>query len=209
MVSTGASKKHPSYYAYRKGHTSALHRQPIVRFWDLTAQRGWAPLVLDHLSALVYGSAASARENSAGHVDDAAEHYNSPYPDHRTGATNSADFELELELIQTQIAQKPMLRAEVYARALHASHNARESGGIGGRAMHLMSGRGVGECGSGRPSYGSGVISEVGWLSSTGAATVHEFPGRMFSCLSCFKLSLNHRPFERGMEISKAYGRWK
>ena len=30
-------------------------------------------------------------------------------------------FELELELIQTQMAQKPVLRAEVYARALRAS----------------------------------------------------------------------------------------
>ena len=29
--------------------------------------------------------------------------------------------ELELELIQTQMAQKPVLRAEVYARALRAS----------------------------------------------------------------------------------------
>ena len=51
---------------------------------------------------------------------------------------------LELGLIQTQMAQKPMLRAEVYARALRASQNVRESGGIGGRAMRLMSGRGVG-----------------------------------------------------------------
>jgi hypothetical protein len=31
--------------------------------------------------------------------------------------------ELELELIQTQMTQKPMLRAEVYARALRASEN--------------------------------------------------------------------------------------
>jgi|AntAceMinimDraft_1070359.scaffolds.fasta_scaffold317994_1 hypothetical protein len=31
--------------------------------------------------------------------------------------------ELELELIQTQMAQKPMLWAEVYARALRASQN--------------------------------------------------------------------------------------
>jgi|AntAceMinimDraft_5_1070358.scaffolds.fasta_scaffold168316_1 hypothetical protein len=31
--------------------------------------------------------------------------------------------ELELELIQTQVAQKPILRAEVYARALRASQN--------------------------------------------------------------------------------------
>ena len=33
-------------------------------------------------------------------------------------------LELELELIQTQKAQKPMLRAEMYARALRASQNA-------------------------------------------------------------------------------------
>jgi hypothetical protein len=32
-------------------------------------------------------------------------------------------LELELELMQTQMAQKPMLRAEVYARALRASPN--------------------------------------------------------------------------------------
>jgi len=32
-------------------------------------------------------------------------------------------FELELELIQTQMAQKPMLRAEVYAHAMRASQN--------------------------------------------------------------------------------------
>ena len=35
-------------------------------------------------------------------------------------------FALELELIQTQMAQKPMLRAEVYARALRASQNRKE-----------------------------------------------------------------------------------
>ena len=45
----------------------------------------------------------------------------------------------------------------------------KESGGMGGRAMRLMSGRGVGESGSGRHSYGGGVISEVGWLSLCGA----------------------------------------
>ena len=58
-----------------------------------------------------------------------------------------------------------MLRAEVYARALRASQNVRESGGIGGRKMRLLSRRGVGECGSGRHSYGGGVISEVDGLS--------------------------------------------
>ena len=60
---------------------------------------------------------------------------------------------------------KPRLWTEVYARALRASQNVRESGGIGGRAMRLMSGRGAGKCGSGRHSNGGGVISEVGWLS--------------------------------------------
>ena len=33
------------------------------------------------------------------------------------------DSKLELELIQTQMAQKPMLRAEVYAHAMRASQN--------------------------------------------------------------------------------------
>jgi hypothetical protein len=32
-------------------------------------------------------------------------------------------FELELELIQNQMTQKPMLRAEVYAHAMRASQN--------------------------------------------------------------------------------------
>ena len=35
----------------------------------------------------------------------------------------SIQIELELELIQTQMAQKPMLRAEVYAHAMRASQN--------------------------------------------------------------------------------------
>ena len=36
-------------------------------------------------------------------------------------------YELALELIQTQMTQKPMLRAEVYARALRASQNRKEN----------------------------------------------------------------------------------
>ena len=51
----------------------------------------------------------------------------------------------ELELIQIQMAQKPMLRAEVYARALCASQNVKRSESSGARAMRLMGGRGVGE----------------------------------------------------------------
>jgi len=36
---------------------------------------------------------------------------------------SSFELELELELIQTQMAQKPMLRAEVHAHAMRASQN--------------------------------------------------------------------------------------
>ena len=39
---------------------------------------------------------------------------------------NTEHTQLELELIQTQMTQKPMLRAEVYARALRASQNRKE-----------------------------------------------------------------------------------
>ena len=39
------------------------------------------------------------------------------------------ELELELELIQTQMAQKPMLRAEVYAHAMRASQN-RKKGSV-------------------------------------------------------------------------------
>ena len=42
------------------------------------------------------------------------------------GPQNPIRIELELELIQTQMTQKPMLRAEVYARALRASQNRKE-----------------------------------------------------------------------------------
>ena len=40
-------------------------------------------------------------------------------------AASSHALELELELIQTQMTQKPMLLAEVYAHALSASQNVR------------------------------------------------------------------------------------
>ena len=58
----------------RKDHAFEMHKQSIVRLWGLTAQRGWAHLILDRLGALVHGSAATIHGNVAGHVDDAAEH---------------------------------------------------------------------------------------------------------------------------------------
>jgi len=41
--------------------------------------------------------------------------------------TSARSIGFELELIQTQMTQKPMLRAEVYARALRASQNRKEA----------------------------------------------------------------------------------
>ena len=48
------------------------------------------------------------------------------YTPHKCDITTAFIEELELELIQTQMTQKPMLRAEVYARALRASQNRKE-----------------------------------------------------------------------------------
>ena len=69
-------------------------------------------------------------------------------------AWGSIQLELELELIQTQMAQKPMLRAEVYAHAMRASQTRKkevkssfvltsESGGRGSIQAPSSSDRGV------------------------------------------------------------------
>jgi hypothetical protein len=44
-------------------------------------------------------------------------------------------LELELGPLQTQTAQKPLLREEAFARALRASKKCEESWDMGGRAM--------------------------------------------------------------------------
>ena len=49
------------------------------------------------------------------------------YREDSTTQTRASTQELELELIQTQMAQKPMLLAEVYARALSASQNVKRA----------------------------------------------------------------------------------
>ena len=66
----------------------------------------------------------------------------------RCGKNSGVDaVKIELELIQTQMTQKPMLRAEVYARALRASQNRKEdsvkssyvlTSESGGRATHTV-----------------------------------------------------------------------
>jgi hypothetical protein len=45
------------------------------------------------------------------------------------------NWELKLEIIQTQMTQKPMLRAGVHARALRASRNRKED------SVHSVEGR--------------------------------------------------------------------
>jgi hypothetical protein len=77
-----------------------------------TVTREWAARLFDRLRSFVVvpstvGGNSSSLQNSQG-VDE------------------RATLELELELIQTQMTQKPMLRAEVYARALRASQNRKE-----------------------------------------------------------------------------------
>jgi hypothetical protein len=70
------------------------------------------------------------------------------WPSNSSPLPFGAQIELELELIQTQMTQKPMLRAEVYARALRASQNRKEdsvkssyvlTSESGGRATHKKS----------------------------------------------------------------------
>ena len=68
-----------------------------------------------HVRGKLFESWDRVRENLIKNKDAAAAGYQYGSPG-----------ELELELIQTQMTQKPMLRAEVYARALRASQNRKE-----------------------------------------------------------------------------------
>ena len=67
-----------------------MHKQSIVRLWGL---------ILDRPDALTHASAATTHGNTAGHVDDAAGHYDFFNSDRGKGTASSAGFELELELI--------------------------------------------------------------------------------------------------------------
>jgi hypothetical protein len=60
------------------------------------------------------------------HMHQRTDRFDAPVKQsHDTGAAGIV--ELELELIQTRMAQKPMLRANVYARALRASQNVKRA----------------------------------------------------------------------------------
>jgi hypothetical protein len=71
--------KHLSYFACRKDHAFEMHKQSMMRFWRLTAQRGWARLILYRPDALAHCSAATMHGNASGHVDDAAENIKTSY----------------------------------------------------------------------------------------------------------------------------------
>ena len=84
--------KHLSYFACRKDHAFEMRKLSIVPLWGLTAQRGWARLILDRLDALVHDSAATTHGRASSHADDAAEHHNYFFSDRGKGTAHSAGF---------------------------------------------------------------------------------------------------------------------
>ena len=129
VIADALTAEHLSYYGDRGSKTvKAYYRRVLYRAWGLTAHRGWARLMLDRRGLV---QAPNAPRDQSQHPR----------------ARN--EYELELELIQTQMAQKPMLRAEVYAHAMRASQN-RKKGSVwrkssyvltsesGGRATHTV-----------------------------------------------------------------------
>jgi hypothetical protein len=80
-----------SFWKMPPKHALALCKQKILRFWGLTAQRGWARLILGHFHDLVLSpgdSTAAKREpDSVSH-----EHHTSLVPDSGRGTANIAGF---------------------------------------------------------------------------------------------------------------------
>jgi hypothetical protein len=81
-------------------------------------------------------------------------------------APDLPEVQLELELIQTQMAQKPIQRAEVQAHALRAGQNVKKDEvWVGARCAFWWAGRRrVREW---KALACSGVISEVDWLKNS------------------------------------------
>ena len=98
------------------GSQSLVHSEVCTQMGHAIARERATPL-LDHLRDFAVLS-SSAGGNSSFELNSQtlrlSEH------------GGACHFGLELELIQTQMTQKPMLRAEVYARALRASQNRKE-----------------------------------------------------------------------------------
>jgi hypothetical protein len=80
-----------SFWEMPPKHALALCKQKILRFWGLTAQRGWARLILDRFHDLVL---LPDNPSATAHDSDSVsyEHHTYFFPDCGRGAANTAGF---------------------------------------------------------------------------------------------------------------------
>ena len=129
-----------------------MYRQRIQSAWGNTVHRGWARLLLYRARDLITHGPAHRGANGAAmptDEDDQDGHFFLTTP--REGAT-----ELELELIQSHMAQKPMLRGKVGCACV-AREVSVEGGGMGERGCARLSEYGViHKCFHAPPQWGIG-----------------------------------------------------
>ena len=83
--------KYLSYFNIKPQGALALHKQAVLRLWGLTAQRGWARLILNRLRSLVM--LAEPPDAPEGDPDaDAHDLHNFFFPDHGASAASAAGF---------------------------------------------------------------------------------------------------------------------
>ena len=83
--------KYLSYFNIKPQDALALHKQAVLRLWGLTAQRGWARLILNRLRSLVM--LAEPPDAPEGDPDaDAHDLHNFFFPDHGASAASAAGF---------------------------------------------------------------------------------------------------------------------
>ena len=90
-ISRVKATKYMSYFDIKPQDALALHKQAVLRLWGLTAQRGWARLILNRLR----GSVMLAEPPDAPEGDpdaDAHDHHNFFFPDHGASAASAAGF---------------------------------------------------------------------------------------------------------------------
>ena len=80
-----------SFWEMPPKHALALCKQRTLRFWGLTAQRGWARLILDRFHDLVL---LPDNPSATAHDSDSVsyEHHTYFFPDSGRGAANTAGF---------------------------------------------------------------------------------------------------------------------
>ena len=64
-----------SYYHIDRAKAMSLAKQKIIRFWRLTAQRGWARLILDRRLGLVVSPAELPHATARDPDQDAFDHF--------------------------------------------------------------------------------------------------------------------------------------